>query len=126
PALGEQKSKAAQLGIKQLTQAGIQPHIIACRAINPVVKKAREKIALYSSVPLERVFSMHDCESVYVIPEMIRTAGLDQQVVEILRLEDRLHREAEAGAVADWNTYLRRLRETRGDITIGIAGKYTS
>ena len=74
PALGEQKSKAAQLGIKQLTQAGIQPHIIACRAINEVTTKAREKIALYSSVPLDRVFSMHDCESVYVIPEMIREA----------------------------------------------------
>ena len=35
-ALGEQKSKAAQLGIKRLMEAGIQPHIIACRAQHPV------------------------------------------------------------------------------------------
>jgi len=126
PALGEQKSKAAQLGIKQLTQAGIQPHIIACRAINEVAKKAREKIAMYSSVPIERVFSMHDCRSVYVIPEMIRRAGLDRQVVDILKLDDRLHTEAEAGAIAEWNGYLNKLRATKNEITIGIAGKYTS
>src|SRR3954449_11815650 len=33
-ALGEQKSKAAQLGIKRLMEVGIMPHIIACRASN--------------------------------------------------------------------------------------------
>ncbi|MCH8155675.1 MAG: hypothetical protein IH786_10515, partial [Proteobacteria bacterium] len=36
--LGEQKSKAAQLGIKQLMEAGVQPHILACRARNPVTE----------------------------------------------------------------------------------------
>src|ERR1700759_4424586 len=35
-ALGEQKSKAAQLGIKSVMEFGIQPHIIACRASSPV------------------------------------------------------------------------------------------
>src|SRR5580698_3626260 len=34
-ALGEQKSKAAQLGIKRLMEVGVMPHIIACRASNP-------------------------------------------------------------------------------------------
>lgn len=126
PALGEQKSKAAQLGIKQLTQAGIQPHIIACRAINEVTRKAREKIAMYSSVPFDRVFSMHDCKSVYMIPEMIRVAGLDQQVVGILDLTERLHEEAESTAIAQWNGYLERLRGLQQQITIGVAGKYTS
>ncbi|MHC4590708.1 MAG: hypothetical protein ACYTAQ_15640, partial [Planctomycetota bacterium] len=36
--LGEQKSKAAQLGIKRLMEAGIQPHIVACRARHPVTQ----------------------------------------------------------------------------------------
>jgi CTP synthase len=35
-ALGEQKSKAAQLGIKRLMEAGVQPNLIACRATRPV------------------------------------------------------------------------------------------
>ena len=59
PALGEQKSKAAQLGIKKLNEAGIQPHLIACRATNPVDAKVREKIAMLERA-LRRVFSLHD------------------------------------------------------------------
>ncbi len=126
PALGEQKSKAAQLGIKQLLQSGIQPNIIACRAIQPVSNKVREKIALYSSVPFNRVFSMHDRESIYVIPEMIREAGLDKAVVDILGIQERVHVEAEDKARALWNDYLTRLRKVDARVTIGIAGKYTS
>ena len=57
PALGEQKSKAAQLGIKQLMELGIQPDIIVCRATNPVNEKVRQKISVYTNVPMERVIS---------------------------------------------------------------------
>ncbi|MFQ5424333.1 MAG: CTP synthase [Phycisphaerae bacterium] len=126
PALGEQKSKPAQLGIRQLLERGIQPHIIACRAASPISARARDKIAMYSSVPVERVFSMHDRESVYVIPEMLRADGLDQAVVDILNLGDRIDPEAEQKATAVWNGYLSRLRGATDVVTIGIAGKYTS
>jgi CTP synthase len=126
PALGEQKSKAAQLGIKQLLQSGIQPNIVACRAIHPVSPKVREKIALYSSVPFGRVFSMHDSESIYVVPEMVREAGLDQAVVDILGLGDRVHPELEEKARQTWADYLAGLRGAGQTIRIGIAGKYTS
>jgi len=126
PALGEQKSKAAQLGIKQLLQSGIQPHIIACRAIHPVSSKVREKIAMYSSVPFERVFSMHDSASIYVVPEMVREAGLDQAVVDILNLAERVHPEAEVRARRVWTEYLDGLRGASETVNIGIAGKYTS
>src|SRR5207237_6168864 len=67
--LGEQKSKAAQLGIKRLMEVGIMPHIIACRATNPVKEKVREKISMYTNVPMKRVVTMHDVESIYLIPE---------------------------------------------------------
>jgi CTP synthase len=96
--LGEQKSKAAQLGIKSLLGMGIQPHIIACRGREPVSRKVREKLAIYSNVPIDRLFSMHDCESIYLIPEMLRGAGLDEEVVRILKLEDRIHPENEASS----------------------------
>jgi CTP synthase len=126
PSLGEQKSKAAQLGLKQLTESGIQPHIVACRASRPVTQKVREKIALYSSVPFERVFSMHDCDSIYVMPQMVRDAGLDRQVVDILNIADRVHPEAEVKARQVWDDYLAGLHSATDTVTIGIAGKYTS
>ena len=80
PALGEQKSKAAQLGIKRLMEAGIQPHVIACRASKPCGEKVMQKIAMFSNVPPRRLFSMHDRESIYTIPEDMRTDGLDREI----------------------------------------------
>jgi len=124
--LGEQKSKAAQLGIRRLLECGIQPHIIACRAQNPVTHKVREKIAMFSNVPPDRVFSMHDCESVYQIPEMLRGAGYDRAVIEWLRLEDKVDEQAERTSREVWGRYLARLRSAEHQVTIGITGKYTA
>ena len=89
-ALGEQKSKAAQLGIKRLMEIGIMPHLIACRAANPVKDKVREKISMYTNVPMKRVFSMHDVPSIYLIPESMREAGIDREVLTMLDLHDRV------------------------------------
>ena len=55
-ALGEQKSKAAQLGIRKLMETGVHPHVIACRAANPVSEKVRQKISMFTNVPMKRVF----------------------------------------------------------------------
>ncbi len=124
--LGEQKSKAAQLGIRRLLECGIQPHIIACRAHTPVTRKVREKIALFSNVPPERVFSMHDCESVYLIPELLRGAGYDKAVMEWLELKPRLDEAAERTAREAWLGYLTRMRNATREVSIGITGKYTA
>ncbi len=125
-ALGEQKSKAAQLGIRSLLECGIQPHIVACRARNPVGRKVREKLALYSSVPIERVFSMHDCDSIYEIPELLREAGLDAAVIDILGLRERICPEAEARARQQWSDFIGRQRSPERSVTVGITGKYVS
>lgn len=124
--LGEQKSKAAQLGIRNLLASGIQPHIIACRARRPVGRKVREKIALYSNVPIERVFSMHNCDSVYEIPEMLREVGIDRAVVDILQLGDRVDEAREEQARKVWVGYIEKHRAATRPVTIGITGKYTT
>ncbi|MFH0979980.1 MAG: CTP synthase [Planctomycetota bacterium] len=126
PTLGEQKSKPAQLGIKRLMEAGIMPHIIACRAHQPVTRKVREKLAMYSGVPFARVFSMHDCESVYFVPDMLRRAGIDEVVLSLLGLSERVDRPGEEGARREWNEYVAKLRRADTPVTIGITGKYTS
>ncbi|MBK8913952.1 MAG: CTP synthase [Phycisphaerales bacterium] len=126
PTLGEQKSKAAQLGIRQLMQCGIQPHIIACRANSPVTQKVRDKIALFSNVPPERVFSMHDCETVYLIPELLRGAGVDAAVIGWLDLASRVDEDAERLARDTWMGYVNRLRTAQRQVRIGMMGKYTA
>lgn len=125
-ALGEQKSKPAQLNLKLLNAAGIHPDIIACRAAQPVTKKVREKIALFANVPMDRVFSMHDVDSVYVIPEMLRGAGIDAAVVELLNLTERVDPVAEENGRKTWNSYIARFRGAQHPVTVGIIGKYTT
>ena len=124
--LGEQKSKAAQLGIKRLMEMGVQPHIIACRASRPVNEKVRQKIAQYTNVPLGRVFSMHDCESIYVIPQMLRDLGYDFEVLKLLKLEQRVNLQHERQQWLRWTNFVDKLDKVNYEIKIGITGKYTS
>jgi CTP synthase len=124
--LGEQKSKAAQLGIKQLMQCGIQPDIIACRAASPATEKVRQKISVYSNVPFGRVISLPDSASIYMIPAMLREVGLDFEVARLLKIEDRIDLRNERKAWAKWCDFTDKIGSLDRQATIGITGKYTS
>ena len=124
--LGEQKSKAAQLGIKQLMQSGIQPDIIACRAANTVNEKVRQKISVYSNVPISRVVSLADSASIYQIPAMLRDCGMDFEVLRLLHIEDRIDLRKERIEWAKWCDFTDRIGKEKHEVTIGITGKYTS
>ena len=124
--LGEQKSKAAQLGIKQLMQLGVQPDIIACRAAAAVTEKVRQKISVYSNVPMERVISVPDSASIYMIPAMLRDAGIDFEVLRLLKIEDRINLRHERRAWSKWCDFTDRIGSAARAVTIGITGKYTS
>jgi len=127
PALGEQKSKAAQLGLKKLMEAGIQPELVAVRAQHPVEQSAREKIAMFSNVPMRRTFSMHDRASIYTVPEAIRQDGLDREVLTILGLHSRVNAVHEDNARSRWNGFVEKLTaKRRYKIRLGITGKYAS
>ncbi|MFM9957882.1 MAG: CTP synthase [Phycisphaerales bacterium] len=126
--LGEQKSKAAQLGIKRVMEAGIQPHIIACRSANPCTSTVLQKIAMFTNVAQKRVFSMHDRKSVYEIPDAMRSEGLDREVLSILGLHDRVDLAQEDRHRERWMTYVRKMATPPAGrprkVTIGITGKY--
>ncbi|MEM9789186.1 MAG: CTP synthase [Planctomycetota bacterium] len=127
PALGEQKSKAAQLGLKKLLEAGVQPDLIAVRAQSEVRDSAREKIAMFSNVPLRRVFSMHDRDSVYTIPDAIRRAGFDREVLSMLDLHGRVDQQHEDEARESWAGFVAKLQaDRRFHVRVGITGKYAS
>lgn len=127
PALGEQKSKAAQLGVKRVMEAGIQPHVIACRSERRVERSVIDKISLFTNVAKERVFSMHDRESIYTIPEAMRQEGLDREILSVLDLHSRVDLAHEDRSRERWMAYVRKLESAREkQVTIGLAGKYSS
>ena len=125
-ALGEQKSKAAQLGIKRLMEFGIHPHLIACRAEDPVGEKVRQKISLYTNVPVKRVFSMHDLPSIYLLPGIMREEGLDSEVVQLLNLGAKVNSAQDARSALEWQGFTAKIGNHSHEVTIGITGKYTA
>ena len=82
---------------------------------------------MFSNVPMKRVFSMHDRESIYVIPDAMRGAGLDREILSILDLHDRVSPVAEDAARLEWNRFAARLAAPRQHrVTLGITGKYAA
>jgi CTP synthase len=84
-----------------------------------------EKIAMFSNVPMRRVFSMHDRESIYTIPDDMRVEGLDREIMSIIGLHDRVDAVHEDKARRTWGGFVDKLTGPRSrEITIGITGKY--
>jgi CTP synthase len=125
-AIGEQKSKAAQLGIKRLMEVGIMPHLIACRATRFVGEKVREKIAMYTNVPMRRVVSMHDLDSIYLIPDALRDVGIDREVLTLLDLHSRVDQRHEDRARAQWRWFVDRIGKVNKSVTVAVTGKYVA
>ncbi len=121
--LGEQKSKAAQLGLKALMGMGIQPSIVICRAGSPVREKIREKISIYSNVPLERVVGSLDVDNIHKLPLFLKEKGIDVAVMDILGLKDRGNHP---NVFSEWKGLIDKINSKRREVTIGITGKYTT
>jgi CTP synthase len=86
-----------------------------------------QKIAMFSNVPLKRMFSMHDRPSIYTIPDAMRRSGLDREVLSILGLHDRADSVHEDDARVTWNAFTSALLKPRKHhLKIGLAGKYAA
>ncbi|MBN1940768.1 MAG: CTP synthase [Candidatus Diapherotrites archaeon] len=120
--LGEQKTKAAQLGIRKLLELGLTPNIILCRSENKLGQKAKEKISLGSNVPIERVFGVHNVANIYSLPLTLRNIGLDEAVLNELKLNKKFKTNGNK-ELEEWSK--KTSCDSTKTVTIGIAGKYT-
>ncbi len=118
-ATGEQKTKPVQHSVQELRRIGIQPDVIIARCEKPLEPEARKKIALYSNVPPEAVFSNHDVETIYEVPLVLYEQGLLRIVCERLRLE---YREPD---LSKWVDFVAKLKSASFKLRIAMIGKYT-
>ena len=120
--LGEQKSKAAQLGIKMLMAIGIQPDMVVCRGEHPIKEKVMEKISVYSNVPMERIVNSFDAKNILEIPLFLVKNGVDKAVLAILGIESRHGNDND---FRHWESIVEKIDGAKKEIRIGITGKYT-
>ena len=81
---GELKSKPTQHSVKELLEIGIQPDILLCRTDRILPKELKAKIALFCNVSERAVITAKDVSSVYEVPLVLSSEGLDNILVEIL------------------------------------------
>jgi len=117
-AAGEIKTKPTQHSVKELRSIGIQPDILLCRSEQPLPEGERRKIALFTNVPEPAVISAVDVEVIYQLPLWLHQQGLDQIVVDRLRLDAR------PANLAEWEAAVAAMQHPRDEVTIAIVGKY--
>lgn len=117
-ASGELKTKPTQHSVSQLRSIGIQPDVIVCRCERELPDSIKNKIALMCDVDREAVITCADADSIYEIPVVLHSQGLDAFAVRRLDLS---FRDVDW---TGWNTLLERVRNPKDTVSIGIVGKY--
>ncbi|SDQ56637.1 CTP synthase [Curtobacterium sp. UNCCL20] len=117
-ASGEQKTKPTQHSVAALRSIGIQPDALVLRSDRPVSESNKRKIALMCDVDEDAVVNAVDVPSIYDLPTLLNSQGLDQVIVDALHLD--------AGPVdwTSWNPVLQAVHEPKKDVTIALVGKY--
>jgi len=115
---GELKTKPTQHSVAALRQVGIQPDAVVCRADRPIPPNVKRKISLMCDVDEEAVIAAVDAPSIYDIPKVLHSEGLDAYVVRRLGLP---FRDVDWTA---WDDLLRRVHHPKHEVSIALVGKY--
>jgi CTP synthase len=114
----EIKTKPTQHSVKELRSIGIQPDVLVCRSQQPLPAEQRAKIALFTNVETRAVISAVDVDDLYKIPMMLKAQGLDDIVVDKLRLN------VPPADLSEWQAVVDAKAHPEAEVTIAMAGKY--
>ncbi|MDQ3932872.1 MAG: CTP synthase [Actinomycetota bacterium] len=117
-ASGELKTKPTQHSVREIRSIGIQPDALVCRSDRPLSPDLKRKIALLCDVEVEAVVSAEDCDSLYEVPLMLRSEGLDEVVCR------RLGLPTVEPELSEWENIVKRVKSAHETVTIGLVGKY--
>ena len=117
---GELKTKPTQHSVKELRSIGIQPDLLVCRSTESLPDQERSKIALFTNVKKDAVFSVQDVDSIYEIPLVLNSQGLGEQVIKRLGMKPK-----HCADLSDWQRVVNAQTRATQTVTIGVIGKYT-
>ena len=117
-AAGELKTKPTQHSVMKLREIGIQPEILLCRSERTIDPALKKKIALFTNVAPDAVFSAEDVASIYEVPIRFHAEGVDDKIAELLNIWSR------APELTGWERVVHRLKSPQTEVSIGLVGKY--
>jgi CTP synthase len=116
--LGEIKTKPTQHSVKELRGIGIQPDVLLCRCKHPLPEEQRRKIALFTNVEERAVISAVDADDIYKIPMLLHEQGLDDIVIDKLRLD------VPSTELGEWRQVVQAKSNPDGHVDVAMVGKY--
>ncbi|MGW3798811.1 CTP synthase [Dermacoccus nishinomiyaensis] len=115
---GELKTKPTQHSVAALRQVGIQPDGLILRADREIPEPIKRKISLMCDVDSEAVAAAVDAPSIYDIPRVLHSEGLDAYVIRRLGLP---FRDVDW---AQWDKLLDHVHRPAHEVEIALVGKY--
>ena len=115
---GELKTKPTQHSVATLRSLGIQPDAIVCRADRELPESIKNKIAQMCDVDREAVVTAADAASIYDIPKVLHSEGLDSYIIKSLDLK------AKEVDWSNWQPVLDAVHKPKQEVNIALVGKY--
>ena len=115
---GELKTKPTQHSVAALRSIGIAPDAIVLRSDREIPEGVKKKISLMCDVDSEAVVAAVDAPSIYDIPKVLHSEGLDSYVVK------RLGFECHDVVWGDWDELLEKVHHPKHTVKVGLVGKY--
>ena len=118
-ASGELKTKPTQHSVKELRSLGIGPDVLVCRSDQELPKDEKKKIALFCSVAMESVISMHDVDTVYSVPLLLNKQKVDETIIKKLKIKTKKPN------LNDWKNVVKAKLRPDKEVNVSFVGKYT-
>jgi len=116
--IGEMKTKPTQYAVKTLNSAGIQPDIIAGRSESRIDEPRKKKLSVFCNVEPKDIISAPDVKSIYEVPINFENDNLSKIILNKFNLK------AVNKDLIEWKKFVNIIKNPKGKIKIGIAGKY--
>lgn len=119
PHIGEQKTKPAQMGIKELMRMGISPDFIVVRSEKPVDLQRKYKFAFKFHIDPDDVFSNENLDSVYRLPLHLHAQHLDERILKFFKVKPR------KSNLRIWKSFVTKIDKSKSRrVSVAIVGKY--
>ena len=115
---GELKTKPTQHSIAALRSIGIAPDGVVLRCDRPIPDAIKRKISLMCDVDVEAVVAAVDAPSIYDIPKVLYSEGLDNYIVR------RLDLGGHDVVWGEWDSLLEKVHNPKHHLKVGLVGKY--
>ena len=122
--VGEQKTKPTQASVRDLRGLGLSPDLIACRSSAPILDDVKGKISMFCHVDPSAVVGVHDCQSVYHVPILLKQQNILSVLQRKMHLKPKISWE-ESSLWSKWNQLAERRTRLHDTCKIALVGKYT-